>query len=116
MPSIAPFSEVKNEILTQVECVGHQCCLYTTIKDVAKRARVSDDIGREGTELLIKRVERKIASRKPVIIRLDPELRIREVTTALRLMRSADVSTVLSHGVLNSRLRTKLDLRRPNTG
>ncbi len=43
-------------------------------------AQPAYDIGRQGAELLIRRVQRKIRSRKCVTIRLEPELRIREST------------------------------------
>jgi DNA-binding LacI/PurR family transcriptional regulator len=39
-------------------------------------------IGQQGAELLIQRVLRQIPNRKHITIKLDPELRIRESTSA----------------------------------
>jgi LacI family transcriptional regulator len=48
-------------------------------------AQPAYQIGYQGAELLIKRVEHKLPSRQPVGIRLEPELKIRE-STSLRLI------------------------------
>jgi len=47
-------------------------------------AQPAYQIGYEGAELLIKRVQRSIASSDPITILLDPELKIRESTAHVR--------------------------------
>ena len=54
-------------------------------------AQPAYDIGREGAELLIKRLQRRILSNKRVTIRLEPELKIRESTSAGSLIRDGNV-------------------------
>lgn len=60
-------------------------------------AQPAYDIGREGATLLIQRVERKIKAHKPLTIRLEPELRIRESTSADKLIRGGRMPAPITH-------------------
>jgi LacI family transcriptional regulator len=62
-------------------------------------AQPTYQIGYQGAELLIKRVEHKATSRQPIGILLEPELKIRQSTAAMRLsLAQTEPGSMLSRG------------------
>jgi LacI family transcriptional regulator len=60
-------------------------------------AQPAYQIGFRGAELLIQRVEHQLNSRKRIVIRLEPELKIRQSTAAMRLsLAQTEPSSILS--------------------